>query len=215
MPKKQCMGRDNDVKCNNTKIIYEIERKNCKRMIQKEKRNFLNNIQQEAEKDCLQGNIRNFFRTIKQYKSYKPFLKDIKNCDGEIILELGLEAIRLKEYFLLKELLNAEYSSKTNNRNQMVDTIFQRAAPILNKVTQDETDKAIASLKNQKAPGSDSVLSELIKCMAKKQLHYAILKICQKIWSGECVPISRNKVIIVQSHKKGDKTVCKNDRDIS
>jgi len=43
--KKQPMGRDNDVKCNNIKIIYEIERKKCKRMIQKEKRNLLNNIQ--------------------------------------------------------------------------------------------------------------------------------------------------------------------------
>lgn len=113
-------------------------------------------------------------------------------------MELGLEVIRWKEYF--KELLNAEYSSKTNNRNQTVGTIFQRAAPMLNKVTQEKTDKAIASLKNWKAPGSDNVLSELIKYAAKKQLHYAILKICQKIWSGECVPTSKNKVIILYSH---------------
>lgn len=43
---KRRMARDNYVKCNdvNTKIIYEIERKNCKRIIQREKRNFLNGI---------------------------------------------------------------------------------------------------------------------------------------------------------------------------
>lgn len=63
------MARDNYVKCNNanTKIKYEIDRKNCKRIIQREKRNFLNNILQETEKDGSQGSIRIFFRTIRQY----------------------------------------------------------------------------------------------------------------------------------------------------
>jgi hypothetical protein len=80
---KRLMSRDNYVKLNdaNTKKIYGIERKNCKRIIQREKRNFLNGILQEAEKDRSQGSIRNFFRTIRQYKSFNPSLKAIKNRD--------------------------------------------------------------------------------------------------------------------------------------
>jgi hypothetical protein len=51
------MARDNYVKINdaNTKKIYGIERKNCKRIIKREKRNFLNGILQVAEKDRSQG----------------------------------------------------------------------------------------------------------------------------------------------------------------
>jgi hypothetical protein len=83
------MARNNYVTFNdaNTKKIYGIKRKNCKRIIQREKRNFLNGILQEAEKDRSQSSIRNFFRSIRQYKSLNPNLKVIKNRDGEIIME--------------------------------------------------------------------------------------------------------------------------------
>ena len=189
------------------KKIYEIERKSCKRIIQREKRNFLNGILQEAEKDRSQGSIRNFFRTIRQYKSFNPSLKAIKNRDGEIIMEPELKVIRWEEYF--KELLNAEVPV-----NPTVGTIFQRAEPMLNEITQEETDKAITSLKNWKAPGSDSIPSELIK-YGGKQLHYALFKICQKIWRDEHMPTSWNEAIIIPLYKKGDKTVCENYRGIS
>jgi len=68
-------------------------------------------------------------------------MKSIKNRDGEIIIEPELKARRWEEYF--KKLLNAEIPV-----NPTVGTIFQRAEPMLNEVTQEETDKAIASLKN-------------------------------------------------------------------
>jgi len=155
---KRRMARDNYAKFNdaNRKIIYEIERKNCKRIIQREKRNFLNGILQEAEK------------TVR----------------------------------------------KVVPANPTVGKIFQRAEPMLNEVTQEESDKAIASLKNWKAPGSDSIPSELIK-YGGKQLHCAIFKICQKIWKDERVPTSWNEAIIIPLHKKGDKTICENYRGIS
>jgi sorting nexin-29 len=98
--------------------------------------------------------------------------------------------------------------------NPIVGKTFQRAEPMLNEVTQEETDKTIVSLKNWKAPGSDSIPSELIK-YGGKQLHYAIFKISQKIWRDERVPSSRNEAIIIPLHKKGDKTICENYRGIS
>lgn len=71
-------------------------------------------------------------------------------------MEPKLNAIRWEEYF--KELLSAEVPV-----NPVVGKTFHRAEPMLNEVTQEETDKAIAILKNWKAPGSDSIPSELIK----------------------------------------------------
>jgi len=63
------MVRENYNKSNdaNRKIIYEMERIQCKEIIQKEKRSFLNEILKVVEKTHLQGSIRNFFRTIMQY----------------------------------------------------------------------------------------------------------------------------------------------------
>lgn len=117
-------------------------------------------------------------------------------------MEPELKDKRWEEYF--KELLNAEVPV-----NLIVGKTFQRAEPMLNEVTQEETDKAIASLNNWKAPGSDSIPSELIK-FGGKQLHYAIFKICQKIWRDKRVPTSWNEAIIIPLHKKGDKTICEN-----
>lgn len=83
-----------------------LERKSCKRVIQREKRKYLNEILQEAEKDRSQSNARNFFRTIKQYKSFSPNLKIIKSRNNDLIMDPKERAKRFEQYFI--ELLNAD-----------------------------------------------------------------------------------------------------------
>jgi len=83
----------------NEKLIYEKERKNYKRILQREKRGFLNGILQEAEKNRSQGNIRNFFKNIKKYMSFNPSLKAVKSSVGTILMEPKKKIIRWKEYF--------------------------------------------------------------------------------------------------------------------
>lgn len=48
-----------------TRELYTLERKNCKRIIQREKRKYLNEILKKAEKNHSQGKAGQFFRTIK------------------------------------------------------------------------------------------------------------------------------------------------------
>lgn len=67
------------------RTLYEAERKNCMRIIQREKRNFLNELLQEDENNYSQGSTKSFFRTIKQYTSFNPSLKATKNQDSETI----------------------------------------------------------------------------------------------------------------------------------
>jgi len=121
-------------------------------------------------------------------------------------MEPELKTIRWEEYF--KKLLNPEVPVSPT-----LGTTFQKAEPMLNEVTQEETDKAVDSLKNWKAPGSDSIPSELIK-YGGKQLHYAMFKICQTIRKDENVPTIWNESIIIPLHKKGDKTDCENYKGI-
>lgn len=83
----------------NTKEKYEIERRKCKHIIQREKRKFLNGILEEAERNRSHDNARNFFRIIKKYQHFNPSLKEIKNTEGCIIMEPEKKAERWREFF--------------------------------------------------------------------------------------------------------------------
>jgi len=61
-----------------SQILFISERTACKKIIQQEKRKFFNNILQIAEEDRSQNRIRNFFRTIKRYKQFNPYMESYK-----------------------------------------------------------------------------------------------------------------------------------------
>lgn len=69
----------------------------CKRVLQREKRKYLSDILQEAERNCSMGSVRNFLKTIKQYKTFNPSLKTIKNRHGEVLMNPKEKAERWKE----------------------------------------------------------------------------------------------------------------------
>lgn len=185
---------------------YEIERRECKHIIQREKRKFLNRILEEAER-IPHGNSKNFFRIIKKHQHFNSCLNAIKSTKGCIIMEPEKKAKRWREYFI--ELLNSDIPA-----NPVRKTVFQKAEPLIDDITQDETDKAIDSLKNWKAPGSDNIQAELIK-YSGKETQYFIFKVCQKTWREARMPRSWKEVIIIPLHKKGEKTDCANYKGIS
>jgi len=145
----------------NTKEVYEMERRNCRHILQKEKRNFLNGLLEEAERNHLQGNSRSFFRIIKKHQQLNPSLKEIRNKEGFILMEPGKKAERWREYFI--ELLNSDIPA-----NPVGKTIYQKSEPSINDIMQEEVDRAIDSLKNWKAPGSDNIQAEVIKYGGKR-----------------------------------------------
>jgi len=121
-------------------------------------------------------------------------------------MEPGKKAERWSEYFI--ELLNSNIPAKPVGK-----TIYQKAEPSISDTMQEEVDRAIDSLKNWKAPGSDNIQAQVIK-FDRKELRYFIFKVYQKTWHGEQMPSSWKEAIFIPLHKKGDKTDCCNYRGI-
>lgn len=118
----------------------------CKRVLQGNKRKYLSEILQEAEKNCSMGSVRNFFKTLKQYKTFNPYLNTIKNRQGVILMDPKEKAERWKEYFT--ELLNADIPDNSKRRKNLYGS-----EPMVSEVTREEVNEAIKDLKNWKSPG--------------------------------------------------------------
>ncbi|KAL4148000.1 hypothetical protein QTP88_002308 [Uroleucon formosanum] len=130
---------------------------NCRKAIRKrqtarenyikeyKKRKYLSEILQEAERNCSMESVRNFFKTIKQYKTFNPSLKTIKNRHGVILMDPKEKADRWKEYFT--ELLNADIQDNSTRRKNI-----HGAEPMVSEVTREEVNEAIKDLKNWKSP---------------------------------------------------------------
>ncbi|KAL4089543.1 hypothetical protein QTP88_024563 [Uroleucon formosanum] len=202
--RKRQTARENYIEedSTDTKSVYILERKMCKRVLQREKRKYLSEILQEAERNYSMGSVRNFFKTIKQYKTFNPSLKTIKNCHGVIFVIPKEKADRWKEYFT--ELLNADILDNSTRRKNI-----HGAEPMVSEVTREEVNEAIKDLKNWKSPGSDEIPAVLIK-YGGKEMQNLLFRICQKIWKDESMPKSWNKAIVVPIYKKGDKSICEN-----
>jgi hypothetical protein len=206
---KRRIARSDFIRSGNqdAKGMFLNEKKNCERILQREKRKFINEILEEAEKDRLQGKIRNFFKTIGRYKDFNPTLKAIKGRNGDMLIESSDRVKRWKEYFIY--LLNAEIPV-----NPIGNTQYQTAESMISEITLEEVKTAINSLKNWKAPESDEIPAELIK-YGGEEMHKVIFEICQKIWKEEQMSEDWKKAVIIPIHKKGDKTKCGNYRGIS
>lgn len=79
-----------------TKELYTLEKRSCKRLIQIEKRKYFNETLQEAEKRRSRGSARNFFKMIKQCKSFNPGVKIIKNRYNDLIMNPKEKSARWK-----------------------------------------------------------------------------------------------------------------------
>jgi hypothetical protein len=77
-----------------------------------------------------------------------------------------------------------------------------------------EVEIATAKMKKYKSPGSDQIPSELIQAGGEILLS-AIHKLVNSLWNKEQLPDQWKGAIIVQIHKKSDKTDCNNYRGIS
>ncbi|XP_039285400.1 uncharacterized protein LOC120351606 [Nilaparvata lugens] len=148
----------------------------------------------------------NWFR-----KGFQARLNGCKDKNGHVVSnEMVLN--RWTEHF--EEVLNErEEDGQPSRRFEMPHNVDREDEETAEPTIQ-ELERAIAALKNNKAPGEDGILSEMIKSggdRLKKELYGLIVM----VWREEKMPDDWKTSMISPIFKKGDKMVFENYRGIS
>ncbi|KAG1671311.1 LINE-1 retrotransposable element ORF2 protein [Nymphon striatum] len=214
MPKKQKVRRKNWM---TEEILEVMDRRKCSTTAQ-EVRQHTRTIRKlcreakvrEMEQKCneiLQAEERNdtraVFQKVKEMAPRKSHNAGhaIEGEDGEMLI---LEEEKLKRW---QQYMNILYGSQC----QQVENI-----PVVDEViiTKEEFKKAMRSLKNNKASGSDEIPIEFIKAAGTK-IHQDIYEIITNIYKGEDIPEDWLETVFLPIPKKARTTKCEQHRTIA
>ena len=130
------------------------------------------------------NDTKSFYEALKGVYGPRRFsLHPVRSTDGVLIKNKELILERLAEY--LQNLLNKVHTTDPGFLDDLP------TLPIIPKLDDppsfDEVEKAIFSLKDNKAAGPDNISAEIIKyggCVLHRRLHNFILD----CWSAKCLP---------------------------
>ena len=132
----------------------------------------------------------------------------MKDKEGKLLTSIEEQLKRWKEHF--EEVLNRP---PPENRPQLEP----KEEPLginIGKITKTEIRKALSSLKNGKAAGTDNIPAEALKeggsCIVD-QLHYLL----NQVWTTEEIPADWKKGLLVKLPKHGDLSQCGKWRGIT
>jgi len=188
---------------------YTRANREVKKSIKADKRNFIDNMAEEAESAANSGNMKQLYDTTRKLagKYGKPE-RPVKDKTGATILDKEQQLNRWAEHF--EELLNRP--TPTN------PPIIEPAESDLNinceKPSKLEIRKAILHLRNGKATGPDDIPAEALKADidTTTELLYTLFG---KIWDEEKVPADWKEGYLIKLPKKGDLSNCSNYRGIT
>ena len=158
------------------------------------------------------NDTKSFYEALKCVYGPRRFsLHPVRSTYSVLIKNNELILKRWAEY--LQNLLNKVHTTDPGFLNDLP------TLPIISKLDDppsfDEVEKAILSLKDNKAAGPDNIPAEVIKyggCALHRRLHSVIL-VC---WSAKCLPHQWKDANIILVHKqKGDRAECGDSRGIS
>ena len=182
------------------------------RMVRKsareDKRHFIYQMTEEAEKAAGQGNMKRLYEITRTLsgKSSNPN-KPVKDKDGKIITSDVGQRDRWVQHF--QEILNRPPPSSTPDIPPEMQLLNISTGP----PTKAEIIKAIKTIKNGKAAGPDGIPPEALK--ADPAVSAEILQpLLQKIWEDEEMPENWKIGYMVKLPKKGDLSLCNNWRGI-
>ncbi|VVC27148.1 Endonuclease/exonuclease/phosphatase,Reverse transcriptase domain [Cinara cedri] len=188
---------------------FENKRREVTTLIRKEKR--IAEKERLGEIENFKHNPREFFKHCKTFKNrFIPAIQMIEDNNGALITRSENMAEEFRMYF--KKLLNR--GSTTEEVGEQDDTINYTAEPEVLNPSLEETQYAIQTLKNNKSPGDDKIVAELLKLGGKnltQKLHHLI----QQIWIKEKIPQDWNESLICPIFKKGNRKKVENYRGIT
>ena len=138
----------------------------------------------------------------------------VRDKTGKLISEPGAQRERCREH--LSELLNP--ATAESDLSDLDSLAMIPCFPYLEDgdgpPTRTEISDALLRLKNHKSPGIDEITNEQLKYGASGLLN-RLEALFSKVWESETVPGDWTKGIVVIVPKKGDTSICSNNRGIT
>jgi len=173
---------------------YKEVRREARKVYRKKKKYFKEEKLEELKEKYKRNRLKQFYEGIRKIRAgFQPRTTMCKNKQGVIVGEEKDALAVWATYF--KELLNPKVNMTTTEEI----TYFGPESNIVAPTLQD-TLGVIRNLKNNRAPGVDSITSELMKYGGRK-LWNRIHQLIKKIWETEQMPQEWSTAIIRPIYK--------------
>ena len=188
---------------------YTIKANEVKKRLRADKRHYVNTIAEQAEEAAGKGDLKTLYATTRLLSGrHTNSNRPVRDKEGKLLTSIEEQLQRWCEHF--KDVLNRP---PPENRPQL----SPKEKPLdinIKNVTKTEIRKALKSLKNGKAAGTDNIPAEVLKeggSSIVDQLHYLL----NQIWTTEEIPTEWKKGLLVKLPKKGDLSQCGKWRGIT
>ena len=176
--KKKCRQR----RTRATLEEYEEKRRAATKICRNKKKHWLNNRIRRIEEAHPRNETRQFYKDIKKFGQAEQAGMSLLICKddkGNILIEKQQVLKRWKHY--LSEALNRELAPDMNNEREMENLENLNEELEIPPPTHNQINGIIQQLRNNKAPGPDSIILELVK-EGGQRLKHRICMLMLKIW---------------------------------
>ena len=199
-----CKSLSKDPKNPFTKEKFFKLKKMYRSICRKTKRKFEQNLFQKLE-DLHNQDRDRFWNTLKLIKNGHGQNKSMENLPPPEDLTKHYKTLLQKK---------PTYSLKTTEVDPKPKEMNEANKVFNNEISLEEIQKAIKSLKRNKAPGKDNVTNEMIKCSNSFLIH-KLYTLFNEIFNSGIYPKSWNTDLIYSVHKSGNKDDPNNYRGIT
>ncbi len=189
---------------------YTRKDREVKRSTRQDKRNWADNIAKEAQDAAEVGQIKTVYEaTRKLCNDFAKKIGMVKDKNGNLLTDEYKIRDRWKEHFT--EVLNREDPesiAEVDEEQEILEDIS------IEPPTQAEIREALKDMKTGKAPGIDSITTELLRADIDTTVQI-LHQFFTEVWDKEMVPEDWKKGLIIKLAKKGELTNCSNWRGIT
>ncbi|XP_075162791.1 uncharacterized protein LOC142235424 [Haematobia irritans] len=197
----------------NLRAQYHEIAKAVKKSARNDKRNYLQNLANEAEAAAGANNMRELHKIIgqisNQYRNHNQLIKDEQ---GRLLTTTEEQTRRWKQHFESISNDNGVYEDNgysEHNESEANISSINVDMPDINEIA-----NAILKLKSNKSPGEDGIPPELLKTNPQVSAEILTPHI-KKAWLTEQLPEEWTKGTVIKLPMKNDLTDCNNWRGIT
>ena len=187
---------------------YTEVAKEVKKKLRADKRDYVNDLAQQAEIAAEKGDLKALYDTTRQLSGRKSNPnRPVRDKQGQLLTSVEAQLARWKEHF--EEVLN-----RPPPQNPPVLDPGEPLDINTGEITKQEIRKAVKALKNGKAAGADHIPPEVLKEGGPELIDY-LHKLLNLVWTKEEIPADWRKGLLVKLPKHGDLSQCGKWRGIT